>query len=263
MKPLQGRRILVTRRSEQAGSLVEALSALGAAVVEVPLIAQAPPEDMPALDAALARLGGYDWLAFTSANGVAAVADRLAGLGASLPAQVRMASVGPTTTGEIAARFAGRRAELEPESAYRAENLVDAFRAYDLRGRRVLLPVSDRARDTLAQGLRAQGATVDVVIAYRTIAAAGAAASIGQALDRGIDLVTLASPSAVEAFVAAAGDRSRGVALGAIGPVTAQAARAAGLQVAVEAEPGTAEGLVRALVRHFARPGGPSGADAV
>ena len=231
MKPLQGRRILVTRRSEQAGSLVEALSALGAAVVEVPLIAQAPPEDMPALDAALARLGGYDWLAFTSANGVAAVADRLAGLGASLPAQVRMASVGPTTTGEIAARFAGRRAELEPESAYRAENLVDAFRAYDLRGRRVLLPVSDRARDTLAQGLRAQGANVDVVIAYRTIAAAG--------------------------------DRSRGVALGAIGPVTAQAARAAGLQVAVEAEPGTAEGLVRALVRHFARPGGPSGADAV
>ena len=252
MKPLQGRRILVTRRSEQAGSLVEALSALGAAVVEVPLIAHAPPEDMPALDAALARLGGYDWLAFTSANGVAAVADRLAGLGASLPAQVRMASVGPTTTGEIAARFPGRRAELEPESAYRAENLVDAFRAHDLRGRRVLLPVSDRARDTLAQGLRAQGASVDVVIAYRTIAAAGAAASIGQALDRGIDLVTLASPSAVEAFVAAAGDRSRAVALAAIGSVTAQAARAAGLDVKVVAEPSTVEGLLACLGRHFA-----------
>lgn len=252
MKPLQGRRILVTRRREQARSLVEALSAEGATVLEVPLIAREPPDDPAPLDAALGRLESYDWLAFTSANAVEAVAERLARLGMTLPLEVRLASVGPATAAAIAARFHGRGADLQPDLEYRAEGLVDAFRDQELSGRRVLLPVSNRARDTLVAGLRAQRAEVHAVIAYRTVSPPGSEERLAQALAEGIDLVTLTSPSAVEAFEASAGSRARGAPAAVIGPVTAEAARAAGLDVLVVAEPSTVEGLLASLARFFA-----------
>lgn len=251
MKPLQDRRILVTRRSEQAGSLVEALSALGATVVEVPLIAQAPPADAAPLDHALGRLAGYDWLAFTSANAVEAVADGLARLGAGLPAHVRLASVGPATAQAIAERFTGRSTDLQPPAHYRAEGLVEAFQAHDLAGRHVLLPVSDRARGTLAAGLRAQGAEVELVVAYRTVTPDDARARLERALAERIDLLVLASPSAVEGLVAALGARARGLAVAVIGPVTEEAARQAGLSVRAVASPATAQGLAAAAQRLF------------
>jgi uroporphyrinogen-III synthase len=255
VKPLQDRRILVTRRREQAGDLVDALQALGATVVEVPLIAQAPPEDTAPLDGALGRLASYEWLAFTSANAVAAVAERLARLGARLPAAIRLASVGPTTAQAVAERFTGRRPDLQPDSAYRAEGLVEAFRAIALAGRRVLLPVSDRARDTLAAGLRAQGADVEAVTAYRMVTPDGVGSRLERAAADGIDLVILASPSAVEGLVGALGDRARGLAIAVIGPVTEEAARQAGLDVRAVAFPATAGGLAAAAQRLFQRPG--------
>ena len=257
MKPLQDRRILVTRRSEQAVSLVDALSALGATVVEVPLIAREPPEDARPLDDALGRLASYDWLAFTSANAVEAVAEALARLGAGLPALVRLASVGPATADAIAERFGGRRADLQPAAPYRAERLVEAFRAHDLAGRRVLLPVSDRARDTLADGLRAQGARVERVVAYRTVTPDDARARLESALAEGIDLVILASPSAVEGLVDTLGVRARGLAVAVIGPVTEQAARQTGLDVRAVASPATAIGLAAAAERLLRRPPAP------
>jgi uroporphyrinogen-III synthase len=252
MKPLAGRRILVTRRSEQARALVDALAERGATVVEVPLIAREPPEDPAALDLALERLGRYDWLGFTSANAVEALAERLAHRGLPLPPQVRLASVGSATADAIAARFAGRRADLQPASEFRAEGLAGAFRAHDLTGRRVLLPVSDRARDTLAAGLREQGAEVEVVVVYRTVAPAGARDGLVRALAEGIDLVLLASPSAVESLVGALGGRAREVPAAVLGPVTEQAARAAGLDVRVVASPATVHGLAAAVARCFA-----------
>jgi len=240
VKPLQDRRILITRRSEQAGPLVDALSALGATVVEVPLVAREPPADGAPLDDALARLAGYGWLAFTSANAVEAVAERLARTGVALPSSVRVASVGPITA--------------QPAAKYRAEGLVEAFRAVSLAGERVLLPVSDRARDTLAAGLRAQGADVEVVIAYRTVAPDDARHRLERSLAEGIDLVLLASPSAVEALVGALGDRARGLAVVVIGPVTEQAARQAGLDVRASASPATAQGLAAAAERWLSGP---------
>jgi uroporphyrinogen-III synthase len=254
MKPLQGRRIVVTRRSEQARSLVEALAARGATVVEVPLLGREPPEDPAPLDRALGRLSSYDWIAFTSANAVEVVGDRLASRGASLPASVGLASVGPATADAIAAGFAGRKADLQPASGFRAEGLVEAFRGHGVAGRRILLPVSDRARPTLADGLRAQGAEVDVVVAYRTVAPAGADERLARALDEGIDLVTLASPSAVEGLAGLRDERTRGLGVAVIGPVTEQAARAAGLDVRVVAFPATAEGLLAALERYSWEP---------
>ena len=254
MKPLQDRRILVTRRSEQSGRLVDALSALGATVVEVPLIAQEPPEDAGPLDRALGRLAGYEWLAFTSANAVDAVAERLARLGATVPARLRLAAVGPTTAHAIGERLHGRGVDLQPASQYRAEGLVEAFRAFDLEGQHVLLPVSDRARDTLAAGLRAQGAQVDAVEAYRTVTPDDARHRLERSLAEGIDLVLLASPSAVEGLLQALGDRARGLAVAVIGPVTEQAARQGGLDVRIVASPATAQGLASAAQRFFGAP---------
>jgi uroporphyrinogen-III synthase len=260
VKPLQGRRILVTRRSEQARALVEALSALGATVDEVPLIAREPPEDPGPLDAALDRLGNYEWLAFTSANAVEAVGERLARLGLTLPAEARLASVGPSTSEAIAARFPRRTVELQPALQFRAEGLAEAFRDRELSGRHVLLPVSNRARDTLARDLRAQGAHVDVVIAYRTVTPADTTTRLERAQADGIDLIILASPSAVDGLVSALGARAGGLAVAVIGPITEQAARDAGLDVRVVASPATGQGLVAAAERFFggtppARPG--------
>lgn len=254
MKPLQDRRILVTRRSEQSGPLVDALAALGATVVEVPLIAQEPPADGGPLDRALGRLASYEWLAFTSANAVDAVAERLARLGATVPARLRLAAVGPTTAHAIGERLHGRRVDLQPASHYRAEGLVEAFRALDLAGKHVLLPVSDRARDTLAAGLRAQGAHVDAVAAYRTVTPGDARHRLERSLAEGIDLVLLASPSAVEGLLQALGDRARGLAVAVIGPVTEQAARQGGLDVRIVASPATAQGLASAAQRFFGAP---------
>jgi uroporphyrinogen-III synthase len=253
LRPLEGRRILVTRRREQASPLVEALSERGATVIEVPLIAREPPEDSGPLDAALGRLKSYQWLAFTSANAVEAVAERLAQLGVALPATLRLASVGPSTAEVIAEALAGRAVDLQPASEHRAEGLVDAFRALDVAGARVLVPASDRARDTLAAGLGEQGAAVDVVVAYRTSRPEGVRARLESALVGGIDLVILASPSAVEGFAGTLGDRARGVPTIVIGPVTEDAARRAGLTVCAVASPSTAQGLTAAAQRFLAR----------
>jgi uroporphyrinogen-III synthase len=251
---LAGRRILVTRRPEQSVALTSGLTELGAEVVEVPLVAIAPAADPAALAAALARLDGYDWVAFTSANAVNALADALAPARRALPPGLRVATVGPATSRSVRERL-GTEPALEPSSDFRAEGLVRAFDAVELTGRRVLLPVSEAARDVLAEGLRARGAEVDVVAAYRTVTPAGAAEALARALREGVDLVTLASPSAVHALMEAPGAGAAGRAVAVIGPVTEHAARAAGLDVRVVAAPATAEGLIAAIRRHFAPPG--------
>jgi uroporphyrinogen-III synthase len=165
--------------------------------------------------------------------------------------------VGPTTAQAIAERFPPRRPDLQPDSEYRAEGLVEAFRAVVLAGRRVLLPVSDRAQDTLAAGLRAQGAEVEAVTAYRMVTPADVRSRLERVMADGIDLVILASPSAVEGLVGALGDQARGLAIAVIGPVTEQAARQAGLDVRAVAFPATARALAAAAERYFQRPSSP------
>ena len=244
-------RVLVTRQPEQAGELREGLLAAGFTVVEVPLIETAPPADPAPLDAALRALAGYDWVVFTSANAVAAVADRLAALGADWPPSARVACVGPSTAAAIALRLGPSATLLQPAEDHRAEGLLQAFAAVSLSGARVLLPSSDRARDLLPRGLRERGATVETPVAYRTLPARDLGARLARAFEEGADLVTLASPSAVEAFVGGRPAGEAGPPVAVIGPVTEEAARAAGLTVAVVAAPSTAAGLVRAIRAHF------------
>jgi uroporphyrinogen-III synthase len=256
---LAGRRVLVTRRAAQAATLSTRLRALGAEVVEIPAIEIAPPDDPASLDRALSRLTDYDWLVVTSANAARAVTERLEQLGraqelaASRPA---LAAVGPETARALTGRLAGRTVDLLPAAAFRAEGLLAAFAERGpLLGQHVLLPVGDRARDELAEGLRHLGAHVEVVIAYRTVAPSGLAQTIAERLDREIDLAVFASPSAIESFVAAAGQRARDLPAVVMGPVTEQVARELGLDVRGVASPSTLDGLLAAVLAALSPPG--------
>lgn len=244
-------RVLVTRQPEQSGSLREGLLALGAEVVDLPLIQIVPPDDAAPLEAAVAALASYDWVAFTSANAVEAVARVLGSR--PWPPGPRVASVGPATTVAVARRLPGAPVAIEPASEHSGEGLLRALEAEPLEGRTVLVPASERARDVLPRGLRKRGAVVDLVTAYRTVPTPDLAGRLAAALEEGVDLVTFASPSAVQAFVAASAGGRDWPPAAAIGPVTEQAAREAGFQVAAVAAPSTAEGLISAIGEWMAR----------
>jgi uroporphyrinogen III methyltransferase/synthase len=249
VRPLAGKRVVVTRPRRDAAALVERLASLGAEVIEAPAIEIAPPVDPAPLDLALRSLASFDWMAFTSAHAVEAVRRRMEGLGiGSLPAAVKVASIGEATSDAVAVAF-GRPADLEPVADFRARGLLRALAGVDPIGR-VLLPVSDRARTELQDGLRAGGADVTTVVAYATVPSAALAGRLTEALaGGGLDLVLLASPSAVESLGAALGPRALRLATVAIGPTTEKAAEEAGLRVlAVAASPGV-DGLVEATLR--------------
>lgn len=251
-RPLVGRRIVVTRAEEQADPLAEQLEALGAEVVVCPLIAIAPPLDIVPLRDALARLAEYDWLLLTSANAVHAVFERVAA--GALPARLAVGAVGPATARALAAY--GVETRFVP-SAYTAEAMVAEFG--DAAGRRVLLPASELARETLAAGLRARGALVDVVTAYRNVPGPGAPRLAALLHQEPIDAITFTSPSTVHSLLAALAERGGtdagallgGVALVSIGPTTAAALDEAGLPT-IAAREHTAEGIVEVLVECFA-----------
>ena len=258
---LAGRRIVVTRRPEQASRLAGLLRDRGATVLEVPATAIGPPGDPGPLDGALRDLGRFDWVALTSANAVTAVRDRLASLGR--PARLgeggaRIASVGPATTRAIREAFPDDTVALEPESDYRAEGLLRAFEATGCAGTAVLVPASSRAREELPSGLSALGAEVTVVEAYATVEPPGLREAVEGCLREGFDAATFAAPSAVEAFAsaaAAASVRAEGLPAVVIGPTTEAAARLARFRVLAIASPCTVEGLVAALERVIGRTG--------
>jgi uroporphyrinogen-III synthase len=242
---LAGRRVLLTRRWPE---LVASLSSAGATVAEVPALALNPPSDSRPLDAALRALPDYEWVVFTSAHAVDAVVARMEALGVTMPAGMRMASVGPVTSQAILAAWPGAHVEVQPESEFRGLSLVAAFAGRELRAQRMLLPVSDRAADVVEKGLAARGARVDQLVAYQTTAS-DSRERFREELHVGLDLVAFASPSAVEAFCAAVGEASLGAPAVVIGPTTADAARAAGLDVLAVADTADSPGMMRALER--------------
>ncbi len=273
--PLHGRRILVTRASEQAGAFSERLRALGAIPVEFPTIRIVPPEDWEPLDDALGRLcraGWYDWLVFTSANGVRACFERLRGLGYDVQntGNVRVAAIGPATAAALA--HYGITADLVP-GEYIAEGVATALiddarrRNQPLAGKRVLLARAADARNVLVSELQGAGALLDVVAAYRT-------AAVSSDDERGrevlrmleahqLDILTFTSSSTVRSFMHWLRQCETGVAdslislvtgiarpkIACIGPVTSQTAREFGLDVRIEAQEFTIAGLVEAIIR--------------
>jgi uroporphyrinogen-III synthase len=246
--------VLVTRSVSQSADLAERLRARGAEVVEVPLLVIAEPADPRPFRDAIRALDGYDWLLLTSANAADAVASALRLARAPLPRTLRVGSSGPATTAVIRSLFPDTPISAQPTSRFGSPGLAQALALVELSGSRMLLPVSDRSPAAIGEVLRKRGAVVDIVVAYRTTTAEAARPDLQAALDRGIDAVTFASPSAVEAFVRLGGG-PRDVPAVVIGPTTAEAARAAGLSVAETAEPETTEGLADAVERCLLRAG--------
>ncbi|MBI2864506.1 MAG: uroporphyrinogen-III C-methyltransferase [Chloroflexi bacterium] len=260
-KPLFGKRVLVTRTRDQASALSSLLRSQGAYPVEFPTIQIEPPEDFGPMDAAIERLDSYDWLVFTSANGVKSLMSRLHSLGQDVRAlgKARLCAIGPATAKQLA-RY-GLRVDLMP-SEYVAESIIEGIG--DVEGKLILLPRADIAREMLATELKKRGATVDEVAAYHTASANAMDGGIVQMLRDGlIDVITFTSSSTVKNFVSLmeAGEgmahesRERWlsemfsvVTVACIGPITAKAALDLGLSVDVVAEEYTIPGLVDAIV---------------
>ena len=248
-RPLYGLSVLVPRTRHQAGELSERLRVLGAEPVEAPTIAIQASRTPQLLRAALTDVGNgaYDWVALTSANGVAAVVEQLAELGrdARLFAPVRLAAVGPGTAEALAA--AGLRAELVPPTATTGE-LAAALVASGPPAR-ALLPRADIATPTLTEALRSAGWRVDEVEAYRTVPVTELDPGVRKRLELGeIDVLAFASSSTVRNFVDLfGGPPPAGTRVASIGPVTSQTCRDLGLQVDAEADPHDLDGLVAAV----------------
>jgi uroporphyrinogen-III synthase len=248
--PLAGRRILVTRAAHQAGKLSDELRALGAEPVEVPVLEIRPPAGYDAIDLALRRLDSYDWLILTSANTARAFAERAAELGLPLAPQGRfkVAAIGEATAD--AARILGLPVTLIP-GAYVAEAMVEAL-AKQAAGQKFLLARAEVARDVIVDALRAVGAKVDVVDAYRNVLPEAAPALLRKALQQRIDAVTFTSSSSVTHLAEAAKKADiafpfPGVRAISIGPITSKTLREAGWEPAIEAIPHTIPGLISAV----------------
>ncbi len=228
---------MITRPRDRSRHLAERLRSLGAEPIVFPTVKIEPADPGP-LDAAVRTLDGFDWVVFTSANGVGAFAERLAAAGKDARdlARRKVAAIGPVTAQAL------RRLGIEPAlvpGEYVAEAVLEGLG--EVRGLHFLLPRADIAREALADGLRARGAAVTEVTAYRTVGAGAAPPDLSRA-----DAVTFTSSSTVRHFVAS-GAVAGSAKVVCIGPVTAATARELGLTVHAVATTYTEEGLIRAL----------------
>ncbi|HEX4467989.1 MAG TPA: uroporphyrinogen-III C-methyltransferase [Gemmatimonadaceae bacterium] len=250
-RPLFGWRILVTRAQMPSSTLAELLAGAGADVVEVPAT-RIEPLDPGKLRAAISHLDAYDWLAFTSRNGVERFWKVLfdCGLDARSLAGLRVVAVGPATADELLAH--GIAVDVTPER-FVAEGVLEALaQRRDIHGARVLYVAAEGARDVLPNGLTELGARVDVVPIYRSTPDPASEEAMQRFAAAGDErsLAAFTSASAVRAFVDAAGADAGRVGVASIGPATSAAAREAGLDVCVEASPSTIPSLVDAIIGH-------------
>ena len=246
--PLFGRRVVVTRAAAQSEDFCRRLRRLGADAVELPVIEIRAPRDSRPIDEAITRLGEYDWLLFTSQNGVERFIERLDGSGRDLrDLRARICAIGPATAAAVRRLHLG--VELTPER-YVAEGVLEAFADVDLAGKRVLLPRARVARDVLPVEMAKRGARIDVVEAYETVRPDDAARRADEifAGEARPDWITFTSSSTVENTLAVVGlEPLAGVKVASIGPVTTATARRLGLEVHAEAAEYTIDGLLAAL----------------
>ncbi|MCE5280143.1 MAG: uroporphyrinogen-III C-methyltransferase [Planctomycetaceae bacterium] len=259
-RPLHGRRIVVTRSREQASSLTDALTELGADVIEMPAIRIAPPQDDAPLREAAARPADFDWIVFTSANAVEGFFNALgaAGLDSRALAPCRLAVIGPVTARRLAA--CGLRADVQPSSFDGAHVTGALAAADDLRGKKILCPRSDIAPRDLIDALTAAGADVRDVVAYRTEPDCRGAQQVRELLqERQVHWITFTSSSTVRNFFDAVEPeavRSAAARLASIGPMTTRTLEQSGVAPAVEAKVHTIEGLVECILEHERAGGG-------
>ena len=252
--PLHGRRFVITRAREAGGAFAAGLRALGAQVTEFPTIEIVAPDSYTAIDAALARTTSFDWVIFTSATGVERMLERMKTRGVDPLALggAKLGAIGPATAARLAER-ALTVAAMPRE--YRAEAIVEALGAERIRGARILIPRAQVAREVLPEMLIAAGAR-EVVVApvYKTVKPANAPVERVRELAAAgaIDLVAFTSSSTVTNFCEMIGASvARGLRAAAIGPITAETARASGLQVVVQPTEYTVPALIAAIRDYF------------
>jgi uroporphyrinogen III methyltransferase / synthase len=251
-RPLSGKRIVVTRTRKQAGALSDQLRDLGAEVIELPTIRIEPPSDLRAFAELVQDAHGYDWIVFTSPNGVTAffemfykLYDDARDIGAA-----RIAAIGPATAQRV--RDFHLKVDLQPDE-FVAEAVVREFKKQgDIENLRVLIARAEEARDLLPRELGALGAIVDVAFAYRTVPETSDRTEARARLAaEGADMITFTSSSTVENFLALGLPWPAGMEVASIGPITSKTAHDRGLTIAVEARRHDVSGLVDAIHRHF------------
>ncbi len=252
--PLFGRRIVITRAAGDATDFAARIRALGGEAIEFPTIATASPSSYEILDRAIAEIASFDWVIFTSANGVEKFIDRMRTNGRDLREMQRasIAAIGPITADHVR-RYAMTVAAMPPE--YRAEAVIDAIGSERISGARILIPRAEVAREVLPEMLRNHGAREVVVApAYRTVVPASDDADRIRAMiaTHAIDLVTFTSSSTAANFVAMTGAPIAGLKAAAIGPITAATARDLGFEVVVAPETYTVDALIAAVVAYYA-----------
>jgi uroporphyrinogen III methyltransferase/synthase len=252
-KPLFGRRVVVTRTREQASDLSRRLEYLGAEVLEIPTIKILPPKSEKVLCEAIEGIGEYDWLVFTSPNGVEhffriffEVYRDIREIGA-----VKIAAIGPATAAKLEALHL--QVDLQPKE-FVAEAVLEVFKKdFDIENQRFLLPRADLARDALPEGLEALGAIVDDIECYRTVPEmADESGNVARLLAEGADMITFTSSSTVENFcnlvdLHALLAKFPQLELASIGPITTETIRKHGFEVGVEAARHDISGLTEAV----------------
>jgi uroporphyrinogen III methyltransferase/synthase len=258
-RPLFGRKIVITRAREQASDFKLALEELGAHCIEFPTIAIAPPASWEPLDHALQKLSHYDWVIFTSVNGVRFFMQRLlaAGLDVRELKGVKLAAIGPKTAEALENLML--RPDLVPRE-YRAEGILEAFEGGDLSGKRFLMPRALEAREILPEKLREWGAEVDVVPAYQTMLPKENVSKVAKLLRAGaIDCITFTSSSTVSNFFSLIEKEDvltflHNTTIASIGPITAETATKYGLTTSIMPSEYTIRGLVDCIASYFAKP---------
>lgn len=248
-RPLFGHRVLVTRPIQQTDQLSKPLEELGAEVFVQPAIRIDPPRDLARVDEVLGRIRQFDWLVFSSANGVRFLLDRLLESGQDLRAlgDLWIAAIGPGTADELAKYHL--RADLIPEE-FRAESLAAALSA-DCRGKHILLARASRGREVLAESLRSSGAEVEQVVVYESTDVERPDPAIAAELAAGhLDWVTVTSSAIARSLVRLFGDALHRTRLASISPITSQTLRSLGLEPTAEAATYTMSGVVEAIRRH-------------
>jgi uroporphyrinogen III methyltransferase/synthase len=239
---LSGKTVLITRAASQAAELRSRLEDLGARVIECPTIQIVPPQTWKPVDDAIRRLNTYQWLLFTSANAVEQFMDRMRQRGPGRPA-IPIAVVGSATAAKLA------EWQLKPSlvpKEFRAEGLLAAF-PENLVGTRILFPRAEVAREMLPDELRRRGATIDIVVVYRTVKAIFG--NIGEILEsERVDCIVFTSPSTIPDDLHGL---PTGTALAVIGPVTSEAAQLLGLKPDIVPVESTVPALVEAIRSHF------------
>ena len=257
-KPLFGKKIVVTRARVQASGLVDKLRQLGAHCVEIPTIKVVAPKDNTPLVDAVKSLDRYEWIIFTSVNGVKYFFKTLFAQGLDVRAlgNHQFACIGPVTRDELE-KF-GIISDVLPET-YRAESVVEAFKDRGIDGKKILLPRAMEARTILPEELRNMGADVHEVTAYETQQVSNAKDELMEQLKDGdIDMVTFTSSSTVKNFMALIPEQDRVPLLSevihaCIGPITEDTAISMGLTPQIVADTYTIDGLVDVIVAYYTR----------